>query len=70
MCNIYEMYKYIERGTKLLNELTKKIHVVTTTFALHAIFRRQLTLYKALQTFNKTVEYFLHRMTLTNKAIN
>ena len=64
------MYKYIERGTKLLNELTKKIHAVTTTFTLRAIFRRQLILYKALQTFNKTVEYFLHRMTLTNKAIN
>ena len=50
--HIYKyIYTYIHisnkvEGTKLLNEFTKNIHVVTTSFTLRAIFRRQLILYE------------------------
>ena len=50
--------------------LLKNSQDVTTSSALRAIFRRQPILYKTLWTFNKPVEYFLHRIILTNRAVN
>ena len=60
----------VEEVEKLLNKFTKNIYVVTISFTLCAIFRRQVIKYKTVQIFKKAVEYFLHRMILTNRAIN
>ena len=64
---LYMKNYIVEEVKKLLNEFTKKY---SCHFAFRAIFRRQLILYKTLQTFNKPVEHLLYIIILTNRAIN
>ena len=66
---LYIQNYIVEKVKNYSLNLLKNIHVVTTSSALRAIFRRQPILYKTLETFNKPVEYCLHRIILTNRAI-
>ena len=66
---LYIQNYIVEKVKNYSLNLLKNIHVVTTSSALRAIFRRQPILYKTLETFNKPEEYCLHRIILTNRAI-